>query len=167
MTKILRATLPGLMAVGTLLAAGLAHAQYAWIDDKGVRHYSDRPPPATVPAAKVLKAPGKRADDAAPAEAQPSQAAPKADAAPTLADREADYRKRAQERAKQEEKAAADAARAKAKAQSCDNARRYKAMLDSGIRVVDTGADGERRYLSDDERAKRAAEADAMLAECK
>ncbi|GAB3411674.1 DUF4124 domain-containing protein [Massilia agilis] len=166
MTKTLRAALPGLMAAGTLLAASLAHAQYAWIDDKGVRHYSDRPPPATVPAAKVLKAPGKRADDAPAGEGQPPQAAPKADAAPTLADREADYRKRAQERAKQEEKAAADAAKAKAKAQSCDNARRYKAMLDSGIRMVDTGADGERRYLNDDERARRAAEVNAILADC-
>lgn len=167
-----RPHLPRLLgAAALLLFAGLAQAQYAWIDEKGVRHFSDRPPPPTTPAAKVLKAPAK------PLAAQPQQdksAEPTAEAAPaagagkpTLAEREADYRKRAQERAKVEQKEAAEAQHRQAKAQDCHNARRYKALLDTGIRVSDVDEHGEKRYISDDERARKAAQASKVIEGCR
>lgn len=51
------------LGVAALLVAGFAHAQYSWIapyswiDEKGVRQLSDRPPPPGTPADKILKAP--------------------------------------------------------------------------------------------------------------
>ncbi|MGV3653414.1 MAG: DUF4124 domain-containing protein, partial [Noviherbaspirillum sp.] len=48
-------------ALAAALLSGAAMAQYAWIGDDGVRQYSDRPPPASVPSHRILKAPGKAA----------------------------------------------------------------------------------------------------------
>ena len=39
------------------VAAGMAFAQFAWIDAKGVRQYSDQPPPASIPKGQILKQP--------------------------------------------------------------------------------------------------------------
>jgi cell pole-organizing protein PopZ len=171
MIKIVRSHLLRLSAAtALLLAASLAHAQYAWIDEKGVRHFSDRPPPPATPADKIIKAPGKPTvkgllQEDAPAEPK-ALATAKADAKPTLAELEADFRKRTQESAKQEQKASAEAQQNQAKAENCNNARRYKSLLESGIRVADTGADGERAYISEDERQKRLAKSNAVLATC-
>ena len=33
-------------------------AQYVWLNDKGVKQYSDMPPPAAVPNQRILKSPG-------------------------------------------------------------------------------------------------------------
>ncbi|RYE66283.1 MAG: DUF4124 domain-containing protein, partial [Oxalobacteraceae bacterium] len=40
-----------------MLLAQLAHAQYSWLDDKGTRVFSDRPPPSGTPAARILQMP--------------------------------------------------------------------------------------------------------------
>jgi hypothetical protein len=172
MIMIVRPALPRLFCTAALLlCAGLAHAQYAWVDEKGVHHFSDRPPPPSTPADKILKAPGKSAltepvQEGQP-DAKPADDTKPAGAKPTLAEREADYRKRAQERAKEEKKAAEDTRHKQAQAESCDNARRYKGLLESGIRVADTGENGERAYMSDDERAHRLAKASAVLDTCR
>lgn len=171
MIRITRRTLPRLVvSTALLLWASLAHAQYAWVDEKGIHHFSDRPPPASIPANMILKAPGRPsvAELVQPGQpdAKPATEAKAPGGQPTLAEREADYRKRVQEREKLEQKAAAEARHKRAQAESCDNARRYKGLLDSGIRVADTGANGERTFISDEERALRLAKAQAILGEC-
>lgn len=45
--------------VGAGAIALPALAQYAWLDARGVRQFSDRPPPPSVPDHRILKAPGK------------------------------------------------------------------------------------------------------------
>jgi hypothetical protein len=171
MIRITRRTLPRLVvSTALLLWASLAHAQYAWVDEKGIHHFSDRPPPPATPASRILKAPGKPSVAELLQESQPDPK-PAAEAKPvagkaTLAEREADYRKRSQEREKLEQKAAAEARHKQALAENCDTARRYKGLLDSGIRVADTGADGERTFISDEERALRLAKTHAILSEC-
>lgn len=165
-----------------LLGAGLAQAQFVWVAPNGTRHYSDQPPPPGTPPSRVLKAPGlpavtlqlasapaAKAAPAAPAAAPvtPAQPAEKPKGPPTLAEREADFRKRQKEgqeaQAKQEQEARATAARA----EHCVEARKAKLMYDSGIRVAEVGLDGQKRYLSDAERAQRSARANAMAAECR
>jgi hypothetical protein len=158
-----------------LLVTSLAQAQYAWIDEKGIRQYSDRPPPPSTPAGKILKAPGRpQLELAAPVQEGAAGAIPageaqaqKAKAPPTLAEREADYRKRAKDRAEAERKATEEAQRKTEVAENCASARQAKAQLDSGMRIADTGADGERAYISDAERAKRAAKASKVLEGCR
>jgi type IV secretory pathway VirB10-like protein len=160
-----------LLAGGALvLAAGLAQAQYIWIDEKGMKQLSDRPPPPSVPDSKILKAPGKPPppvidDGSAPAPAA-AKPAPAVKGPPTLAERNADFRKRAKEEAEKDQKAAADAQRKKERAENCDAARQNKAQLASGVRIRTTGANGEAGYLSDEERAARSVKANQALAGC-
>jgi type IV secretory pathway VirB10-like protein len=152
-----------------LFAAGLAQAQYVWINAKGVREYSDRPPPPSTPAANILKRPQSAALVSEPpvTAAPAATAAPAKQAPPSLAARDADFRKRQQERAKEEQKAADEAQRKESLAENCASALQHKAMLESGIRVADTAANGERTFLSDQERAARLAKTRRILEGCR
>ena len=155
-----------------LAAAGLAQAQYVWLDNKGLKQYSDRPPPTTVPYQRILKAPGATpATDAAPepgpsgADGAPA-AAPKAP--PTLAERNADFRKRKTEEAEREQKAA-EAARRQADIENrCDSLRKSAQMLASGRRIGTTDKAGEQGYMDDAERALQSKKVQRSLAaDCK
>ncbi|HZV65488.1 MAG TPA: DUF4124 domain-containing protein [Telluria sp.] len=165
-----------LLAGGALLlAAGLAQAQYMWIDDKGMKQLSDRPPPPSVPDSKILKAPGKPRpqlpiidDGSAPPPApEAAKPAPAVKGPPTLAERNAEFRKRAKEQAEKDQKAAADAQLKKDTAENCDAARQNKAQLESGVRISTTSPDGEAGYISDEERAARTLKANKLLEGCK
>ncbi|MES2899916.1 MAG: DUF4124 domain-containing protein [Pseudomonadota bacterium] len=54
-----------------MVAAGIAQAQYVWVNEKGVRQISDKAPPASVPVKNILRAPGGVPLEAPPAKAQP------------------------------------------------------------------------------------------------
>lgn len=189
-------------ALALLFAAGLAQAQFAWVDPKGVRHYSDQPPPPGTPPARILKAPGLPAISVQPAAPAPAArsappsaplvttnpanpagaatastpadpaavtagAKPGAKVPQTLAEKDADFRKRLKDNQEAELKAQEQARTAAQKTEHCGEVRRAKQMLDSGIRIADVGADGQKRYLNDAERAQRSARANAMAAECR
>ena len=148
-----------LLAACALSAPALA--QYSWIDDHGTRVFSDHPPPPGTPPSRILKAPpGGTIAPAVPAEtAKP--------AAPTLADRDADFRKRAAERDADERKTAEDAQRKADNAAQCAAARRSEAVLASGVRVADMDDKGERVFVTDDEKARRLAQVRRVLAGCR
>jgi hypothetical protein len=144
-----------------LLASAGAHAQYAWIDAKGVRHYSDQPPPTDIPDAKILKTP-RGGMPPAPAPAQSPATAAKA--APTLADREADYRKRHAASEEADKKAAADQKVADNKRTNCVAAARDKAELDTGRRLRnETGA---HEIMTEDDKARQLARDNSALKDC-
>jgi hypothetical protein len=174
MTRTTRPALPRLsVGAALLLIAGLAQAQYAWINANGNREYSDRPPPPDTPRSKILKAPhgsplllDMAAPAAAPAPADDAKAEKKK-APPTLAERDADFRKRQKERDEQERKAIEEALRKKAQAENCTLAQQAKAELASGIRIADTTAQGERAFISDEERARRVARTNRILEGCR
>lgn len=148
------------------LAAGLAHAQYVWIDAKGTRQYADRPPPPGTPPHKILQAPGRLAPAPTP---QASDAAKPAAAkgAPSLAEREAAYKERIKRRQEQEGKEADESARRRDLAARCEAARDARAQLASGIRISRFDANGQQGYLSDEERAARAAQVEQVLKDCR
>jgi len=150
-----------LLLLAAVAMSAPALAQYSWIDDHGTRVFSDRPPPPGTPASRVLKAPrGVTSTEAAPAEtAKP--------AAPTLADRDADFRKRAAERDADERKAAEDARRTADNAAQCAAARRSETALTSGARITDVDDKGERVVVTDDEKARRLAQVRRVLAGCR
>lgn len=141
-----------LAALLLFCCAGAAQAQFVWIAPNGTRVYSDQPPPPGTPASRILKAPGR----AAPAQDTPDAPAT-ADAvhpkAPTLAEREADYRKRAKAREELEGKTESEAKRAAAHAEYCEGVRKNQRLYQSGVRIAEVGPDGQKRYLSDAERA--------------
>lgn len=173
MNKSYRNAILRLAAGGALLLfASLAQAQYVWVDEKGIKQFSDRPPPPSVPVKNILKAPGQAPVTLVPiaaagAEAPTAQPAPEPKGPPTVAERNADYKKRASEQAEQNKKAAAEAAHKAANAENCLSARKYQAQLASGDRIGTTEPNGERSYMDDAERARQTARTNKVVADCK
>lgn len=163
------ATIVSAALAGAILSSA-AFAQYAWVGDNGVRQYSDRPPPSSVPPQRILKAPGKAAPaSAAQAEAPAGPAetqATRQPAPPTLAQRNADFQKRRIAQAEQAGKAAEQEGLAAERARGCEQARAYQRTLESGARIARTDKNGERAFLSDGERAQEAAQTRRLLNQC-
>jgi hypothetical protein len=159
------------------LAATAAQAQYVWIGPGGTRQYSDRPPPPGTPASKILKAPGRAAPEPAPAPpaAMPADGAVSDPTAkplppkgpPTLAEQEAAYRARTKARDEANLKAQEEAQRARQLAERCNAARETQAQLASGTRIARYGQDGQKSYMTDAERATRAAQVNQALQDCR
>jgi hypothetical protein len=160
-----------LLAATALMAfASLAQAQYMWIDEKGIKQFSDRAPPASVPLKNILKAP-KGVPSAANMPAEPPAAgaaqAAKPKEAPSLADRNADFNKRAKETAEREQKDKEEQQAKADKSENCERARATRQNIDSGVRISHTEKNGERGIMSDEQRAAEAKKADKVLAGCK
>lgn len=139
-------------------AALPALAQHVWLDEKGVKQYSDQPPPAGTPASRILQTPGARSS--APASAPASSG-------PTLAERNADFEKRRLERAEREQKESEQAALEKEKSRNCEQARAYGRALSNGGRIARTDANGERSYLTDAQRAEETSRVQRVLEQCR
>lgn len=165
----MRLPMAWLLLAASASVAAPALAQYMWLDDKGVKQLSDRPPPPSVPDQRILKAPGKptfnpnapAADDGAPADAA---AAPKP--APTLAERNADYDKRRADAAQAAQQAAQEAERKANDVANCNAARQNQLALDQGLRMSSYDKNGERSFMSDAERAEAAKKNQKVLAGC-
>ncbi len=152
-----------------LCSAGLASAQYLWVDAKGIKQFSDQPPPPSVPLKNILKAPkGQPSAATAPTEvaAGEAPAAPAAKAPLGLAERELDFQKRKKEKDELEKKDRDEAARQASRKDECGRSRQAKASLDSGGRIRTTDANGERGYMDDAQRAAEQARIDKQLAAC-
>lgn len=141
--------------------AGAAHAQYVWLDERGVKQFSDMPPPSSIPASRILKQPASGSTPAAAPAA--SDIRPQM----TTAEKNAEFRKRQTERAEKEKKAAEEAKIAAEKARGCERAQEYHRALESGERISRTDKNGERSFLSDEQRAKEVRESRRVLDECK
>jgi hypothetical protein len=159
------------------LAATAAQAQYVWIGPGGTRQYSDRPPPPGTPASKIVKAPGRANSELAPAPpaatpVEPVNTDPAArplppKGPPTLAEQEAAYRARSKARDEANLKAQEEAQRARQLAERCNAARETQAQLASGTRIARYGQDGQKSYMTDAERAARAAQVNQALQDCR
>jgi type IV secretory pathway VirB10-like protein len=163
-----------LLAILLLAASSLAMAQYIWVDDKGVKQLSDRPPPANIPEKRILKAPGKPpfnpnapADADAPPPAESETPPAKRKRAPTIAERNADFNKRKTEAAAAEKKAADEAQRNADIAANCDAARKNQMALDQGTRMSTYDKNGERGIMGDQEREEMRKKTQKVLAGCK
>jgi hypothetical protein len=165
-----------ILALLTMSLPASAVAQYVWLDEKGGKHYSDVPPPTSIPNNRILKAPG--AAHLATAKTAEVSATPQSDeeasitkatvkTPKTVAEKNADFIKRKTEQAEKEKKAADEAKRLADKAKSCERTREYQRVLDSGQRIAQTDKYGERAIMNDEQRAQELREAKQMLAECK
>ena len=156
-----------------------AFAQYVWLNDKGVKQYSDMPPPASVPDNHIVKTPGV-------ARHTPSSVSPMAGptggveggaaSAPatdklktpmTTAEKNMDFQKRKIEQAESDKKAAEEKQMAADKSKNCERARDYQKALDSGQRIAHTDRNGERAYLNDAQRAQETKDTRKILGDCK
>ena len=158
------------LTVAILLAActSAAMAQYIWLNEKGVKQYSDMPPPASIPAGKILKSPNGVAQASTPAKPAEETEGDTAKKAPqTTAEKNADFQKRRAEQAEKEKEAEQKAKQAADRKKNCEQANNYKRLLDSGERISRMDKSGERAYLSDAERAQEARENKRILEDCK
>lgn len=160
--KPIRRTLSVATLVLGLCASLSAAAQYQWLDANGRKVFSDQPPPASVPAKKILQQPGKGAGATAVSTRADADSAAQTDQAPALAvkaqsaagkdkpvDKELEAQKKQAEDAEAARKKVAFEVHAKAQAESCERAKRAKASLDSGLRIGTTNAKGEREVMDD------------------
>ena len=159
-----------------LSCAALAHAQFMWIDAKGIKQYSDQPPPPTVPLKDIKKAPKSFGlsnppplpdTTAAPADAPVPSPATASKSRATLADRNADFNKRQKDKAEADKKEAEETAQKVARAENCERLRANKATLASGARVRTTDKNGETTVMDDAARALENQRIDKNLAACK
>jgi hypothetical protein len=154
---------PALKTVALALAATSfalsAVAQWQWIDKDGRKVFSDRSPPAEINEKDILKRPGGRAPVAVAAVSESAPAAPAAAAkasAPKLTGKDAqlEAKKKQAEEEEAAKKKAEEEKVAAAKADNCNQAKRYLTTLDSGIRIANTNAKGEREVMDDGKRAE-------------
>ena len=159
-----------------LLAASHASAQYVWLNEKGVKQYSDLPPPSSVPDSRILKYPGRSiasppesmSDAAQEAAADGTGKVPeKAKQAMTIAEKNAEFQKRKMEQAEKDKKTAEQQQQAAEKAKNCERAQAYQRTLESGERLARADKNGERYYLSDQQRSQEIQENKRVLDACK
>lgn len=165
----LKSILAGILMAAGWALAGLACAQYVWLDDGGRKQYSDMPPPASVPASRILKTPSAASPAAsAPAasQAESGSGTDKTKAPPTLADKNAEFIKRRTEQAEQEKKDAEQRRVASEKAKSCERARQYQKTLAAGIPITTTNQKGERVFLDEAQRAQEQRDTSNALKAC-
>jgi hypothetical protein len=155
--------------LATLGATSIAFAQYVWVDQQGVKHFSDVAPPANIPLDHIIKQPG-RAGHASVSTPTPSETATDSSSAAkapmTTAEQNADFNKRKLEKAAKDKKAEEDAQRQASIASNCAHATSYLNSLKSGGRITTTDSSGERSYLSDADRAKEQAQAQSAVDAC-
>lgn len=149
-----------------LALATSAGAQYIWLDEKGGKQYSDMPPPPSVPSNRILKQPESSHTSSTSEQKEAENTAPPK-TSPTLAEQNAEFKKRRMEQAEKEKKTAEQAKQAADKAKNCDRARDYLRTLEAGGRITHTDKNGERALLTDEQREADIRDARRMLEECR
>jgi hypothetical protein len=165
MSKPIRRWLRPLCACALALTSLAAHAQYSWIDDRGVRVFSDRPPPPGTPPNRILKAPPRSLEAVAEPAATPAAAAPPAASpAPDWRVREAEFRERTARRDKEEREAAAK--RRQDRDAECTWARDAQRALTVARRLEWKNRKGEPELMSDADRAREMEKVQRILPGC-
>ena len=168
-----------MQAIKLLLATAIAAcsipamAQWQWIDGRGQKVFSDRAPPADIPAKNILRQPGGSPSStnhpvtSAPVADAPTAKATDKPAADKGIDKGLEEQKRKQEQKDAEAKQAEQAKRDVQRADNCNRAKQAKATLDSGRMLSSVNAQGERGFMDEATRAAETKRAnDVIASEC-
>ena len=120
-----------------------------WVDDQGRVHYSDQAPPPEVQA-RALRSASEGAGSASGVAGTDAPAA-----SGSFVEQEAALKKEQQAKQAAAEQAAQKQAAADALKASCDNAQQNLRTLQSGARMMEINASGERSYIDDTQRQQR------------
>ena len=154
------------IVLGCAFSLGAA-SQWQWIDNNGRKVFSDRGPPADIPAKNILKQPGggpKAMPVVVPIAAASAASAPRLSGV----DKALEEKKKQVEDAEVASRKAELDKNAAARADNCKLAKQSKSNFDSGVRIARTNEKGEREILDDAARAlefKRLQ--DVITADCK
>ena len=118
-----------------------AQSMYKWVDEKGVTHFSEHPPPDGKKAAKIEPkvTPPSSTPPAAGGKSGPEQ----------WKAQEADFRKRQVERGQREQAESKERAELE---QKCAEARKRLAFLEESGTIYQRKDDGTKTYMSDSAR---------------
>jgi ribosomal protein L14E/L6E/L27E len=159
-----------------ILLSSSAFAQYVWLNDKGVKQFSDKPPPASVPRSKIIKAPNfnhvKPASNTSEdtnlnAGKEKLSEIEKLEKPKTIASKNEDFNKRKQEREAAEKKAQEEQQLQAENKKQCERAQSYQRSLEGGVIISSTNKNGERVILDAAQRAKELADTKKTTSECK
>lgn len=166
--QFLRCTLLPLVGALVMGMSAGAVAQWKWVDSSGTTHYTDAPPPKSVPEHNILSRPaGGSGIYTGPVTAPKPPAKPN-DQAQDRATRRLEETRKEQEEEAARQKAAQEAASRAERAKACEEARKVITALDSGVRLGGVDDKGERYYLDDAQRAQRRTQAQQRINEyCK
>jgi uncharacterized protein DUF4124 len=121
--------------------APASQAIYKWVDEKGVTHYSESPPPDGKAEKIELRPSGPTPKTAAPAE--------------TWKERDLDSRRARIEKDREEGEAQAREKRAgAARKDNCNRARRELRILETQVPVYDFDDKNEKVYITDQDRLR-------------
>ncbi|MBC3876004.1 DUF4124 domain-containing protein [Undibacterium flavidum] len=156
--------------IAALLSSNIAFAQYIWLNEKGVKQYSDTPPPKSVPRDKIIKTPfgnlrGQEKNTAQATDANKSTEV-KLEKPVTIASKNEDFNKRKIAREEAEKKADSERQNAENKTKNCERAKSYKQSLDEGLLIMTRDKNGERTPIDEAQRAKEIADVKKVLSEC-
>jgi hypothetical protein len=169
-----------LLCVLSSLLSFSAMAQWAWVDQNGRKIFSDRAPPPDIPAGSIVKQPGHApvltrqtpltdaatADATAPAASAPQDKA--STAKPSGVDPVLAERKKKEEQAQEVKRKAEQERVTRAKSDNCERAKLAKKGIDSGVRLAQTNAKGEREVMDDTARAAESQRIQSVIdADCK
>ncbi|OGS92614.1 MAG: hypothetical protein A2Z95_07220 [Gallionellales bacterium GWA2_60_18] len=134
-----------------LYSAGSFAALNKWVDGKGKVHYSDQEPPANVKA-QILR---PTVTEEAPAETGAATEETTPAETMTDAEREAESRRQQLEKEAADKKAAQEKAKADARKLNCEVSQQNLRTMQSDLRLSEINAEGERVYLSDEQRRQK------------
>lgn len=156
-------------ALVLLLSQAAQAAQWKWLDAQGVVHYSDLPPPATVPARNVLQRPTQASTQTPVAATSASQASTPASAKQQQAASELEKKiaekKKTEQAAQDQAKLQQQQALALQNQQNCLQAQKQLQLLDSGQRMVQIDAQGQRAIMDDAQRAAERARIAGLISQ--
>lgn len=157
-----------LVAATCLALPATVLAQWQWRDAAGRMVYSDVPPPPSVSADSIVRAPGRAPGEYRPAETAPPQ---KAEGAPAKAvaaavaaptPEEAFQKRRAAQQKAEAEQATKDR-EAQQRQAHCNELRNYATALQQGMRVAVATPDGSMERLDGDRRQAEVNKTNASL----
>jgi len=143
----MKAALIFALGIASTAAVISAHAQtYQWKDSAGRTVISDTPPPGNARDARKL---GGGAPITSGSPAPKTAEAPK-----SFAEQDMEFKKRQLDASEKADKEAKEKAAADSRKENCERAKGQLTVLESGRRVANVDANGERRFLEDAERQK-------------
>lgn len=141
-----------LFVLGLLFSMNAFAELHKWTDVNGKVHYSDQALPSNVQAETLRVSPVTQ-----------DQGAGDAPAEKTYVEREAELKKARLAKQKVEQKAAQQQAIAQEEAANCSAARQNLRTLQDGGRLMEINANGERSFLTDEQRQQRIQKAQEVI----
>ncbi len=149
-----------LIIILLICSTNVFSASYKWVDENNRTHYSEQPP-GNNKKAKLLKSTSSSSANTTAASGTP--AVPK-----TIAEQAAELDKAKLAKKEAVSKASQQQANTDALKANCDGAKKNLTALQSGMRLVEIDAEGERSFLSDEQRQQKVARAQQDIKEfCK